>query len=111
MLLFSTGCVQKEKVKLKVNDYERKITISGKRKESENKYIRFKQAFDAPADSNTKKISAEFEKGLLFVIMPKDLKNGPIDKLLDQISKNKAMIIAIAVLAFSLGMYVSHKLQ
>lgn len=97
-------------MKLKVNDYERKITISVKRKESENKCIHFKQAFDAPADSNTKKISAKFEKGLLFVILPKDLKNGPIDKLLDQISKNKAMIIAIAVVAFSLGMYVSHKL-
>ncbi|XXG42190.1 hypothetical protein AAC387_Pa01g2523 [Persea americana] len=96
----------KEELKLQVNDNGRRITVGGERRLSEYNYIQFKQVFNAPADSNIRNISGKFEKGLLYVIMPKDLENGPIEKVLDQISKNKA-IIATAVLSFSLGMKIN----
>ncbi|RZC87525.1 hypothetical protein C5167_036069 [Papaver somniferum] len=70
VLLVDLPGFKKEELKVQV-DNSWKITISGERKVSENKYCRFKQISDVPKDSDIDKISGRFDGGLLFVIIPK----------------------------------------
>ncbi|KAI3963478.1 hypothetical protein MKW98_022900 [Papaver atlanticum] len=70
VLLLDLPGFKKEELKVQV-DNSWKITISGERKVSENKYCRFKQISDVPKDSDIDKISGRFDGGLLFVIIPK----------------------------------------
>ncbi|OVA00301.1 Alpha crystallin/Hsp20 domain [Macleaya cordata] len=70
VLLVDLPGFKKEELKVQV-DNSWKVTVSGERKLSENKYSRFKQVFDIPRDSDIEKINGRFDGGLLFVIIPK----------------------------------------
>ncbi|KAI3978015.1 hypothetical protein MKX01_032392 [Papaver californicum] len=70
VLLVDLPGFKKEELKVQV-DNSWKVTITGERKVSENKYCRFKQISDVPKDSDINKISGRFDGGLLFVIIPK----------------------------------------
>ncbi|XP_009799884.1 uncharacterized protein LOC107822022 [Nicotiana tabacum] len=63
---------KREEVKLQVDIFGN-ITVSGERKVSEYKYIRFKISTKAPEKSKSEDTSARLEDGILYVIIPKEL--------------------------------------
>ncbi|XP_022960896.1 inactive protein RESTRICTED TEV MOVEMENT 2-like [Cucurbita moschata] len=48
-----------------------KLRISGERRLTSGKWLRFLNEIDIPEDADTNKISAEFEKGILYVTQPR----------------------------------------
>ncbi|KAJ8553871.1 hypothetical protein K7X08_024549 [Anisodus acutangulus] len=63
---------KREEVKLQV-DILGNITVSGERKVSEYKFIRFQKSTKAPEKSKSEDTSARLEDGVLYVIIPKEL--------------------------------------
>lgn len=58
-------------MKLQVDYQTNQLMASGERWVSELKYIRFKQTFKLPNNSDIEKITAKFEGEILYVIVPK----------------------------------------
>ncbi|XP_019224347.1 PREDICTED: inactive protein RESTRICTED TEV MOVEMENT 2-like isoform X2 [Nicotiana attenuata] len=71
-LLIDLPGFKREEVKLQVDIFGN-ITVSGERKVSEYKYIRFKISTKAPEKSKCEDTSARLEDGILYVIIPKEL--------------------------------------
>ncbi|XP_026416878.1 inactive protein RESTRICTED TEV MOVEMENT 2-like [Papaver somniferum] len=51
------------------------LKVSGERPLGDNKWSRFEKHFQVSSDCNTDEISATFEDGVLFIIMPKFINN------------------------------------
>ncbi|CAI9773747.1 unnamed protein product [Fraxinus pennsylvanica] len=69
-LLIDLPGFNKEQVRLQADHRSRHVTISGERKERENKYIRFEQSYKVPENSSIEETSAKFEDEILYVIIP-----------------------------------------
>ncbi|CAK9155678.1 unnamed protein product [Ilex paraguariensis] len=69
-LLIDLPGFKMEEVTLEVDKYGH-ILVHGERPVSENKFIRFKQTFNVPENSNIEDIAGKFEDGLLYVAIPK----------------------------------------
>jgi len=110
-------------VRLQVNNRGEIIT-SGERQAMENKCKRFRETFKIPENSDIEKIRGKFEEEVLYVTIPKlllllegrrsVLEEGGVGDLLQgvakNVSKNKGIVIT-AVLAFSLGVMLSHRFK
>ncbi|WKA08365.1 hypothetical protein VitviT2T_026094 [Vitis vinifera] len=70
-LLVDLPGFKREEVKLQVDYQTNQLMASGERRVSELKYIRFKQTFKLPNNSDIEKITAKFEGEILYVIVPK----------------------------------------
>ncbi|KAF5205990.1 Hsp20-like chaperones superfamily protein [Thalictrum thalictroides] len=75
VLLIDLPGFKREELKVRVDNL-RKVTVSGERQVSENKYSRFKQIYELPEDSDIDNISGRFDGGLLFIIIPKKKVEG-----------------------------------
>lgn len=106
-------------MRLQVNNRGEIIT-SGEKQAIENKYKRFKETFKIPENSDIEKIKGKFEGEVLYVTIPKLLPKGSLleegggvgdllQSVARNVSENKGIVIT-AVLAFSLGAMLSHKL-
>lgn len=110
-------------MRLQVNSRGEIIT-SGEKQVIENKYKRFKEIFKIPENSDIGKIRGKFEGEVLYVTIPKLLPKGSLleeggggpggvgdllQSVARNVSENKGIVIT-AVLAFSLGVMLSHKL-
>ncbi|GFZ07760.1 hypothetical protein Acr_19g0006970 [Actinidia rufa] len=83
ILLVDLPGFKKEWLKLQV-DAQGYLLVSGQRQASENKIVHFEQTYKVPENSETEKISGKFESEVLYVIVPKQVKeeerehqNGP----------------------------------
>ncbi|KAK4350505.1 hypothetical protein RND71_029818 [Anisodus tanguticus] len=63
---------KREEVKLQVDIFGN-ITVSGERKVSEYKFVRFQKSTKAPEKSKSEDTSAKLEDGILYVMIPKEL--------------------------------------
>ncbi|KAL5722619.1 hypothetical protein ACHQM5_006121 [Ranunculus cassubicifolius] len=70
VLLIDLPGFKREELKVRVDNF-RKVTVSGERQVSENKFSRFKQVYEMPEDADVDNISGRFDGGLLFVVIPK----------------------------------------
>ncbi|PIA62528.1 hypothetical protein AQUCO_00200500v1 [Aquilegia coerulea] len=79
VLLIDLPGFKREELKVRVDNL-RKVTVSGERQVSENKYSRFKQIYELPEDSDIDNISGRFDGGLLFIIIPKKKVEGLVQQ-------------------------------
>ncbi|KAF3780096.1 RESTRICTED TEV MOVEMENT 2 protein [Nymphaea thermarum] len=70
ILLIEIPGFTKEDVTVQLDNYGN-LTIGGQRRVSDSRYRRFKQVFGVPEDVNYERISARFDGGLLYIILPK----------------------------------------
>ncbi|KAI3991307.1 hypothetical protein MKX01_034626 [Papaver californicum] len=61
-----------------------KLKVSGERPLGDNKWSRFEKHFQVSSNCNTDEISASFEDGVLFIIMPKFISNTNQSSGLDE---------------------------
>ncbi|XP_031504982.1 uncharacterized protein LOC116267419 [Nymphaea colorata] len=72
ILLIEIPGFTKEDVTVQLDNYGN-LTIGGQKRVSDSRYRRFKQVFGVPEDVNYESISARFDSGLLYIILPKIL--------------------------------------
>ncbi|XP_059642075.1 uncharacterized protein LOC132284033 [Cornus florida] len=61
-------------VKLQIDSHGHAM-VSGERQKSENIYVRFEQTFRVPEDADLEKMTGKFEDEILYVIVPKRIKD------------------------------------
>ncbi|KAL4195579.1 hypothetical protein AMTRI_Chr05g74020 [Amborella trichopoda] len=76
ILLLDLPGFRKEEVRVQLDNFGN-ITTSGERHISGNTFARFKQVFTVPGDSNFEQISAKFDHGILYIIMPRIRERSP----------------------------------
>ncbi|ONK59361.1 uncharacterized protein A4U43_C08F5650 [Asparagus officinalis] len=125
VLLIHLPGFKKEDIRVHVENYGR-IQVKGKKHVIVSKYVNLDQSFIVPQDVVHEKIFTRLEDGILFLIMPKEVKESevtrkavfksewldyvPTDRMLEKVNRNRK-VISVAVVAFSVGLYVSHKLR
>ncbi|PSR95824.1 Inactive protein RESTRICTED TEV MOVEMENT like [Actinidia chinensis var. chinensis] len=73
ILLVDLPGFKKEWLKLQVDDHGQ-LLVSGQRQASEKKIVHFEQTYKVPENSDPEKTSGKFESEVLYVIVPKQVK-------------------------------------
>lgn len=77
ILLYLPG-FKKENLRVQLTT-DAKLRVSGEKKAEDNKVIRFRKEFVVSSDTDTKRISAKFERGILYIRLPKMAPEGKQD--------------------------------
>ncbi|XP_052183298.1 18.1 kDa class I heat shock protein-like [Diospyros lotus] len=77
---------KKEELSVQVDEHG-DIQVKGRRIANENKTVQLDQTFRMPPNSNTHNISARFDSGILYVIVPKEVKKEDQDPR-DEVTAN-----------------------